>query len=469
MKKTILFQIFQKLSTIELRRLRPFSESPYFNRRSDLIVLIDYLINEQNKRNPNFERNVVYQYVYNGEAFDLVKFRLLLSRTLKLIETFLAVNQFMQNESAINFNTLKGYRQMNEEKAFIKQLKIVKSNQKQEPYRNLDFWHQSYLTEYEYYDFVQSHNRNKDTNLQEMVDIFDTYFMATKLKQACLLVSHERISVKKYEEGIIDAIIEFLHKRPDLLDISVISIYYHAYITLTDDNAEEHFKTLRKIMRDSHQLFSATENRDIALIAINYCIRQANVGKTEYLNEMFSLFEESLKENYLLENDELNHITYNNIATLAIRLEKFKWVKHFINDFKEKLGAKYRENYYKFNMAKLYYWERNYDDAMRYLSKIKSQDVFLILRAKNMMVKIYFERKEIDALESLLQSLKSFIRRQKINDFFKEQFNNTIKFTYKLIKLQPYDLEARANLYEEISNTKLLVEKKWFLQQLSQE
>ncbi|MBK8041918.1 MAG: hypothetical protein IPK21_04210 [Haliscomenobacter sp.] len=93
-------------------------------------------------------------------------------------------------------------------------------------------------------------------------------------------------------------------------------------------------------------------------------------------------------------------------------------------------------------------------------------DILFNLIAKSMLIKIYYEEGEFSALDSLLESLRTYISRKKTIAYQKNIYNNLIRFTKRLVRLNPYDREQKDKLRKEIEAANPLLERKWLLEQL---
>ncbi|MEM6700637.1 MAG: hypothetical protein AAF599_19690, partial [Bacteroidota bacterium] len=110
-----------------------------------------------------------------------------------------------------------------------------------------------------------------------------------------------------------------------------------------------------------------------------------------------------------------------------------------------------------------------YEQAMRYLAQYEHDDILLNLNSKAMLIKMYYELEEFDTLEFLLESSKVYLRRKKgVSDNLRALYNNIIRYTSKLLRVNPYDKEKKAKLREEIQAANPLIEKQWFLERLEQ-
>ena len=83
---------------------------------------------------------------------------------------------------------------------------------------------------------------------------------------------------------------------------------------------------------------------------------------------------------------------------------------------------------------------------------------------------MYYELDEFDALESLLESMRNYIRRKKVMGYHKSNFMNITKLTKKLIKVNPYSPQQLTTLKSEITETNPITtsDKEWLLEKIGQ-
>src|SRR5690606_12553717 len=124
---------------------------------------------------------------------------------------------------------------------------------------------------------------------------------------------------------------------------------------------------------------------------------------------------------------------YKNIVTLGIRLKEFDWTDRFIEKYKETLAPQFRQNAYTYNLASYYVGKKEYKSALKLLQKVEFVDVFYHLDAKAMMLRMYYELDDTEALESLMQTFKAYLNRNKlISNYQNEVYLNLIKYTQKV-------------------------------------
>ena len=137
-----------------------------------------------------------------------------------------------------------------------------------------------------------------------------------------------------------------------------------------------------------------------------------------------------------------------------------------MQDYKEKVEKTYRESAFRFNLARLAYHEKNYEEAIDLLRDTDQGDLLINLYAKNLLLKIYYELGEFKLLDSFLDAFQIYLRRKKVIASHKKNYWNMIYYTQKLMKVNPFNKEAILKLRTRVETEEVLLERKWLLNQL---
>jgi len=137
-----------------------------------------------------------------------------------------------------------------------------------------------------------------------------------------------------------------------------------------------------------------------------------------------------------------------------ILLKEFDWVEDFLYRYRKHIEPKFREGTFNYNLAIFYYQKEDHDEVLTLLQQVDFDDVNHNLSARRMLLKIYFERDEFDALNSLIISFKNYIYRKKeLGAVARNSYLNLLKFTNKLMALNQRDKTAIAQLKEKVEKT----------------
>ncbi|MBK8825555.1 MAG: hypothetical protein IPO26_02350 [Saprospiraceae bacterium] len=210
-------------------------------------------------------------------------------------------------------------------------------------------------------------------------------------------------------------------------------------------------------------------NGNIYQTAISYCINKGNKNIALFHKESFEIYKEALLNNTLIVNDEILVTTFRNIVPIALRVEEFSWAESFIHDYAKYVDEKYRVNAVEFSLARLEFYRKNYGKVLEHMYKVSYEDVWYNLNTKTLQIASYYELDEFDALESLLQSFKMYIRREKsLSTDRKTHYLHLIKFTSALMKINHRDQQKLLKLKNEIETTQGVVSKPWLIEKVDQ-
>jgi hypothetical protein len=467
MKKSQLINILKTFSAKDIREMRKWLLSPAHNQRQDVVQLFEFFFDDNHLSKEDYlEKPLVFSWIYPKETYDDAKMRQVMFFLLKNIEDFLTFQEIQEDE--VNMKTILSsvYRKRKLNKLFEKNIKLSGQIQQKSIIQNEKFYRNEYQLQLEKYTYLSSLNQLSQ-NIQEVSNTLDISFLAGKLRQYCLMLSHQSVYQKEYTIGLLQTLLPIIQTEP-YIRTPAIAIYFYIYKTLTEKENQSHFFQLKEQIREHGHFFPHGEIRDIYLMAINYCIRKMNAGAEIFIREAFELYKLGFEKKVLIENNLLTRASFHNVVSIALKLKEFKWVKNFVADYQQFLEEKHRQGFVYYSLARLYYEEKDYNQAMKLLiQEAHYDDIIINLSAKTLLAKMYYEQEEIDVLESLLESMRTYIQRKKVMGYHKNNYKNIIRYTKKLLKITPYSKLTKEKLYEEISQVSPLTEKKWLLTQLS--
>lgn len=465
MQKSRLYQAYQSLNVLERKQLERWLDSPFFCRQESVRRLYRYMAAQA------VDYEGAYAAIFGAKGSyptNAQALRLVMSALLQQLEQFLAYQELIEVDSPEYFIHLAAaYRKKGLEKHHRQSLHQAKSTLESQIFRHSGYFATQANIEFEAYKQQSTGRRTEKLNVQELSDQNDIAYMAGKLRQACIALSHQAVFQAGYDYGLLPSVLDYLQNTPKLLKIPAIGLYYYCYRFLSDIENETFFVFFKQMLLQNGSLFPEDELRNLYLLAINYCVRKINQLKTAYNREALDLYKGALQGKLLLENGFLSHFAYNNIVAIALRVREIDWVEHFIPEYTPYLEKKHRDATSHLNLARLAYVKKDYRAVLLHLQEADYKDLINNLIAKTLMMKVYFETDEHEALHVHLQSMKTFIRRQSGIGYHRTNYNNIIRYTERLMDLRPGDKQAAANLRAKIEAETVLTEKEWLFEQIN--
>ncbi|MEM9821744.1 MAG: hypothetical protein AAF985_11755 [Bacteroidota bacterium] len=466
MNNSVLLTVLDRLNSTEIRQLSKFLRSPYFNQREDVVLLFDYIQECRALKIERLDKKKAFQKVYPQATYQDAKIRHLMSYLLQLVKDFLVQENDVDDVVSKKIHLCQALRKKGLNRLFEKEWKKTHALQDQQAYRNTHFYYNNYKLYLERSEYLHQHQRTGEMNLQEVTDELTTFYIADLLRQSCSVLAHQSLSPQHYDLKLVEPVLQLVDSG-GLRDIPAISIYYHCYRALKDLNNEADFYALPPLIKANWQQFPNHEIRDILLLAINYCIQKLNSGERKFIREAFELYRFGLAHQIVLRHGVLSLYTYKNVLKLGLALQEYDWVEAYLEAFKQYLHPEQRENNYLHNLAVFYFSKRDYAKAMSLLQQVTFQDKLHELDARRMLLRMYYELQEFDALESLLESFQTYIRRQKNIGYHQENYINLIRIMKKMLRTNLDNKTNQAAILQAIHTTKALAERGWLLEQLN--
>ena len=252
-------------------------------------------------------------------------------------------------------------------------------------------------------------------------------------------------------------------------EIPVIKIYHQTYLTQIDSENEDYYFKLKDTLNRYWHILTLKEAEDTYFNLLNYCIKKLNHGSEIFLKEFFDLYKMLLDKEIILPNGELNPWNFKNVVMASLRLGEYSWTEKFINEYKDKLPTEFRNNAVSYNLGLVYFYQKKFDKVKEQLREVEYEDISYNLGSKSMLIAIYYEQDDFEALLSLCDTFKTYLNRHKdINEKQRFLYINYIQFVRKLTKIMPGDDKAVEQLKQEIKDAKGVASEKWLLEKLAE-
>ena len=194
MKTSSLFQLIQKLTPEDRRGLDKFVQSPFHNQRKDVVRLFHFIIDHMENSFSQLTYENGFAATYPTDSFDLQKLRYCMSYLTAVIEQYLIVRQALSQKTEQQIRLAKAYRKLELEKPVRRSLERGRKLLAQAKARDTEYYERSYQLEAEALTFSTRYKRTDQRNFQEVNHLLDLNYLAKKLRDSCVAISHEAVA-----------------------------------------------------------------------------------------------------------------------------------------------------------------------------------------------------------------------------------------------------------------------------------
>ncbi len=470
MTNSKVINLLRTFTKSEFKEFGLFINSGYNNGEK----VLSNFYNQLKKYYPDFagaglNKKKLYSKLFPGKAYNDSLFRNTISDLLKLAEDFLKIRHFEKEKFYGQYLLLKELTNRKQNSLFKMNFKKADRMLNSDAVRDEIYYQNKFLLEDEWRrnHVVNSSKMLFETdNLKEQSELLHIYFITEFIKLYAILLNQSRYTFDyKFHFDLFDAVTEYLTNNFSLYKgIPYINIFYNC-VMLYKTFEMKYFRELKLLLKKHYRILTPTDRKNIFIVLLKYCDEQIAKGDYPFLEEKFSVNEGLLKTKAYFEgNDFMAHYIYESIALTAIDSGRLEWTESFLNRYKKLVHSDFKNNSYNICMAELLFGKEKYSDALVSLSLVIPADVKLKIKINILLLKIFFCRNETGPFNSLLESSRKFIVRNKtIQEINKIQFRNFLTCISKLYKIKNDDnfLHELRPLRIKIQKSNQLISKKW--------
>jgi len=472
MESTRIYKILQGLSASQQNRFLKFIKSPYHNVNARIEQLAVYLIENTRNKAPLLSKEDIWSKVELKVAYSDLKFRKLCNELLERFEKYLVIENLETNKILQSNLLLDSIRKNKHE--LLAEKHIARSSKSIT--RVIDQSSEYYLQKYFYEKTIQ----NLKTNYEKKVDLkkgkarsyidltenLDAFYTIEKLRIAIDQRTWQKMykTEEKIELGIPLGIInkyEF-SKNPS------VKIYKLMYELYQEEESTEKYYLLKASAISNIDTFPVDEQREIFDVLVSYCIKWVNKGDMEFHKETLIIYDWGIEKEINLSKGKLSPTSFRNYVVIGLRVGEFDRVEKFIKTNSTILSEERKDNALNFNLARVSFYRKNYEEVLNYLNKVNFDDIWYNVNSKVLLFATYYELDELDVLVTSSESFRTFLRRE--SDVQNVRTNRYLTFTKYLIKIVNYKhrKDKILKMKEQLEKDKAVVNKQWLLEKIDE-
>jgi len=467
-------QLLSTLSHKELKRFADFLSSPYFNKKEEISKFGIYQIEAALKKEiENLTDEETFKYIFPKEPYKRDRLYRLRSECLILLENFIIYDQINPKEGIQHLSLLYHYAQKDLHKHFEEESKVWKKQMTSQQIHNADYYYNAYMAE-NLMRFYQTKNKIREKNMEKRMESInlEAFYTMNLLDNLMLLLSNSNIIKHNIsQKDLLKKINETIHKIEGiehlreniLIKISILGL---EMLKAKDD--EIAFETMRALLAQNTEILPKDVLRNEYIRLGNFCIHQINMGKHQYHEINFDLYKHQIEIGLIYNHrGRIPVSTFRNILITALRIGEQTWAENFLETHKEKLLSEKPEMMYEYCKAKILFEQEKFQEAKQILLTVKLRDLFLNLDIRRMLIKSYYEMKDMQLVGINLEKFHVYLFRLKeIAENHREKNQMFYSLLKRIIDYMPGELHKREKMLKEAKTIENIVDKEWLLKKI---
>ncbi|MBL0340377.1 MAG: hypothetical protein IPP71_05285 [Bacteroidetes bacterium] len=424
-------------------------------------LLTDYYPHFTHK---DLNRNRVFKVLFAKQEYEDKKLRYVMTDLFKQASSFLKFNALKFHPEESNYLLTSELAKRGADKAFLASYKSEEGNS----LWDADYYFNRYREDLTYLNlYLPRQKRSMEHPIAAIARNLDVFFVSRKLQLLCEIVNVRNVMSTEYDFILQEQIISVL-KQGAFAEVPVIAIYFRIFMTLTEPDEVKNFFELKDLLSINSNLFKRDELRDMYQYLMNYCIKKINLGDSEYVKQLFKIYQLVIENKVLFTGDHLSQWDFKNIVVIGIRADEAAWVFDFIEEFKKHLLFSERENAYIYNMAYYCFSTGQYRKSLSLLRQVEFSDLYYQLDMRAILLKCYYEMDDQETFYYHTTAFKVFLSRNKlISDYQRVIYRNMIKYATRLMKSYGNKKQLE-QLLVEIEQVKQIADINWLRKKIGE-
>lgn len=474
MQQRKIISLLKILSEDELKAFDRFVRSPFFNENKRLISLFDYLKSfAPALDSPQLNEANAFAIVFGEDVYTEKRLVRLLSKLCKLIDQFIEHYGLLKNEEVGFAYKLAFYEQKNQTAFFEQQLKSFRHWLENNSPKHHRYEHARFDLEKAQSNFLhrQQQYSKGDVNLQEAMNALDHYYLVEKLMLASTMYNRQTVLPVSYKPFFLESMLQELAEN--LPDFSpTVQTWYRAFCLVREPDSTEIYFQLKEELLE--KLDGLDEEDGLAFFLFLQNSLQKAIGQRhpDYYKELFDLYKVQIEKEWILStNGTLGSTLFHNIVLVALNLHQLNWVESFINQQGKKLKNEIKDDMLSYANALLAFEKNEFRVALKLTALISQKELIFAFGVKRLLVKIYFEENDEEALISAINTFRVYLHRlNRISKRHKEAntaFLNQVNVIIRTKNSNP-SLPKMDSIKSEIEGAAMLPERTWLLEKIEE-
>lgn len=209
-----------------------------------------------------------------------------------------------------------------------------------------------------------------------------------------------------------------------------------------------------------------SDKKNIITTTINILLAVYNKGREDVLPLLCRIMDFALLHKSAVRNNILSSPFFINYVVFHLNLGMEEKASQFISAYGPLLDPAYKESTLNLAQANLLFCRHKFHEAQRCLSQVSADTPQRFLGVKNLLLKIYFEKKEWGEIPGIVDSIRHKLSNEKyFSDIIISSEKHFLSIFRKLCAFSSGEKKIsrseKASLVKEIDSTAYLLQKQW--------
>ncbi len=461
------------MSKSEFNQLEAYINSPFFLKKNNYPLKLYQALKEfAPKFNAaNLTKEVIFRMVFPQVKYCDAKMRNLLSRTVKIVDSYLLYLDNEADEFGRDKRLSEVYNKRNIESEFFNYSRRLLVDLENVLQKDTNYYFNKFSLEKELYFHLKSNRKNSNELLKKTIFDFQNYIGLEQANIELEVNNKKQMFNHDVEIPSIGLSQEIVSENLNLLFLNEINQL------LIEKDIQLYIKIIGNFEVQLDKLGNE-ESLNIYMALQNFGVRQANENFNLFGPILFKVYQIGLNSNLLIINGLIITSSYLNIVIVGLKIGAFKWTASFITNYEHLLAPKIAEPIKRFSLCNYFFISGEHEKVLDITNTYKFQKIgtFRIINAKSFRIRSLFQLLKSDnslyklllnhcsAFDKYIDREKSLIKKRKI---MYKKFTTLLRKMAHAIINNKWDVQKKKAFKMEVEKDKNIRYRDWFLEILN--
>lgn len=398
-----------------LDRFRDFLDSPYHNRMEGNRIAMTWLAGHHPAfRGKGCTREAFHEALYPGDPYTDSRVRSALSRLLKALRQFLAVEAFVHHPWLPGKILLDDLMDRNQADEGERQLRVMTGVLDQLRGSNSIWPRCAWELENARANLAQLRGKSQ---LERYVDVLVSDDRLRALNRLTAIAHLEYTMVVKSvprnynvqaDTSMSDLLLETLLPLVDT-DEPSLGAFYRAWRMLRDED-EVSFQDLRRYLNEHAGEMPVRDLNHAYIMLENFCSWKSRAGENRYRRLRFEVCRDQEKQGLgMMQAWGMEPMFYLNLVLMAFEFGELDYGEGFAERARPLLDRSVRQDLHRTARAMIHIGRGEYGEALEKLTYVQPATTTMIYEIRMYQAMCYYGRKESLALDSLIDASRHLL------------------------------------------------------------
>jgi hypothetical protein len=230
---------------------------------------------------------------------------------------------------------------------------------------------------------------------------------------------------------------------------------------------ERHFRDLEKHVYKNIRNYNNSEIENVYYSLTNYCVNNIAAGEYRFSKDLYNIHIMFEKNDFYANKKDIHYSDFLSVVISSLNMKEPVYAEYFHNKYRGNIAHDFKRDTINLSLSLILFSKKKYTEALQTLNKVAYKYAYFYLKSKETVIKIYYEQKEFELIESVVDAAKHYLKRHK--DIMFMHYDRYMLFFNMVIRMMKIGRKDKAEIKELMKDLDIYrnaIAREWLVEKL---